>query len=201
MAKVFYGTLVSLPEGCNVDEIPDLYSLIRPKKEQQYRDFGMMTNNNFEEKMLAVLQGKPQKRMLEDRLGREIVKAMLSYNQCGFPMWLRVQGKDPKYLHPESTIFPRIPDEIIETKIDELISDGLVEGVFYKMASPCFLGFESEIVYYLERIPDTDGKPAINNTARFVANKPLREALKKMLNPYSNESQIYKHMDKNTWIL
>lgn len=196
MTKLFYATFVEIPEDCRTKEIPDLYSLVYPRKEEHHRDFGIVTND-FEEKMLALLQGRPQKRILEDRLSREVVKAILSYNQNGFPNWLRIQGKDARYTYTGSAVFPGILDNIIQTRLQELMRDGLLEGVFHGICSSCYWAFESEVIYYHERVPDSEGKPAINTTVAFARNQPLRNALEDMMKPFIYEKPLYKHTDKS----
>ena len=175
----------------------DLYSLIYPVKEQQFEDYGRVWDHLYEEKMLALLEGKPQQRLKEDRLSREIVRSILtatgSYDSRS--TWVRMEGNKTGMTTYGATKFPKTPNHDLRESLYALKGDGLLDVMFGACGDPGLWCFESEIIYWKETTTSSGKKQksVSRSKARFQANAQLREALEAMLKPFSSEKPMYAH--------
>lgn len=176
----------------------NLYSLIRPVKEQHFADFGRVWDYNYEKKMLALTNKKPQQRLQNDRIAREIVRAILSAKQWGLPTLVKLEGCRRGGVKTYGvTTFPEVSDEDIKQRLCDLFyEDGLLDVLLGNCTAPDSWCFESEIIYYKQRVPGFDEKPTMENMVKYVANKPLREALTAMLKPFEAEQPLYIHPER-----
>lgn len=110
----------------------DLYSLIYPVKEQHFADYGRIWNDNYEKKMLALIDRKPQQRLQHDRIAREVVKAILTTKDCfGADLSLAtIEGNNPIMRTVGATVFPNVSDDDVQKRLYALKNDGLLDVIF-----------------------------------------------------------------------
>ena len=134
--------------------IVNLYDLVYSVKEQQFANYGRIGDSGYEQKMLALLEGKPQQRLQTDRIAREVVRAMLTAKDSWYnsPSWVHLEGKDPKYCRTlGATTFPTIPNEEIRKRLYALNNeDGLLDVMFGGCGDSGSWCFESEIIYFCQ---------------------------------------------------
>ena len=179
----------------------DLYSLIYPVKEKHFVDYGRIWDCNYEEKMLALADGKPQQRLKNDRIAREVVRAILTATgkYGSNPSWVRMEGIGSGIRTFGATTFPEISDDDLRPRLYALMNeDGLLEVMFGGCGDSGVWCFESEIIYWEEKVTSSGAKQKsyTNSMARFEANPQLREALTAMLKPFEAEKPMYVHADR-----
>ncbi len=159
----------------------DLYPLIQPVKEAHFKTYGRVWDHDYEKKMTALKEGKPQQRLEEDRIAREVVRAILA-SDC----WVVLEGKESPIHCYGATVFPDIPNDDITNKVYGLMNeDGLLDFSIGGCCGPGKWCFESEIVYYRKK---NDEKIKL---AKYDANLQLREAIRAMLKPFEAEKALY----------
>lgn len=179
----------------------DLYSLIYPVKERHFVDYGRTWDHNYEEKMLALADGKPQQRLHNDRIAREVVRAILTATDrygCG-SSWVRMEGMGRGIRTYGATTFPEVSDDNLRQRLYALMKeDGLLDVMFGACGDPGSWCFESEIIYWEEKVTPSGAKqkPYTNSMARFEANQQLREAVIAMLKPFEAEKPMYIHPER-----
>lgn len=155
-------------------EPTDLYSLIYPVKEAHFNGYGRHSNSDYKRKMLALAEGKPQQRLQEYRLAREIVRAILTGKQ-----WIALEGEGIPIRTAGATTFPTVPDKELREHLYGLIEDGLLD-MYVQCHSANRWALESEFVWQ-------------EDTVSLIENSKLREGIVKMLKPFESEKPIYIH--------
>ncbi len=166
----------------------DLYSLIYSVKKEHFADYGINKNLGCEERMINLEYGKPEERLLQSRLAREIVRILLNAkDRCGSGSLDEViEGNDPRIKTNGAIVFSDISDYDVKPEIYALQEDGLLE-----LWSDCFYPswcLASEPIYYKEKVCGVESK---NISRKFEVNQKLREALVMMLKPFEGEEPMY----------
>ena len=179
----------------------DLYSLIYPVKEQHFADYGRTWDHNYEQKMLALADGKPQQRLQNDRIAREVVRAILTASdRYGHDSsWARMEGTGSGIRTYGAITFPQVSDDDLRQRLYALMNeDGLLDVMFGGCGDSGSWCFESEIIYWEEKVTPSGAKqkPYTNNMARFEANSKLREVITTMLKPFEAEKPMYVHAER-----
>jgi hypothetical protein len=173
------GTMVAPPQngGFSTAQIlaTDLYSSIHDAKEAQFAIHGKHCQFHYDEKMEALMQGKPQQRLQDDILARDVVRLLLTTRKP-----THLQGRNNKGWWSDVE-FPNVEDRVLRNRIHALMNeDGLLDSVF-QCHEPDYYAFESEFI-----VQPWDRNPSYLQS-EFVTNETLRIALAKMLKPFEAE--------------
>ncbi|MAH48594.1 hypothetical protein CMI37_22405 [Candidatus Pacearchaeota archaeon] len=157
----------------------DLYSLIYPVKEQQSADYGMaqVENWHYEKKMQALIDGRPQQRLQQDRISREVVRAILTGRD-----WIVLEGKNIPIMTSGATTFPEVAHDELCAHLWGLMGDGLLD-MYVRCHGANRWAFGSEYIWKRDEIS-------------LVRNSELREALTQMLSPFEAEQPMYVHSER-----
>lgn len=163
----------------------DLYDAVYSRGDEFYSKDSKWDIKKHKEQKEAIRQGRPQKRLEESRLAREIVRAILSTEDNA----VRLMGGD-KYNQSEFNqeyknliIFPDVPDKEVNHMAHTLKGDGLLDY----LAVACALGFW---VFESEGYHDGTTKRGIHQQ-KYVPNLELRKTLRTMLLPFETEAHLY----------
>ena len=183
----------TIRDTTSVKIIPvDLYSIIYSTKEAQFAKHGRNYDADYEEKMLALLEEKPQQLLQNDRIAREVIRAILSSDNN----WINVLGGREKESYCgtyKAMLFSDVSEKGIEKRLFDLKNDcGLLDSVSTWCSDPGVWCFESEILYGMDKTEIFGGgRPNFEGRAIFRANQNLRDALRKMLKPFESEKKAY----------
>ena len=151
--------------------------------------------------MLALADGKPQQRLQNDRIAREVVRAILTASdRYGHDSsWARMEGTGSGIRTYGAITFPQVSDDDLRQRLYALMNeDGLLDVMFGGCGDSGSWCFESEIIYWEEKVTPSGAKqkPYTNNMARFEANSKLREVITTMLKPFEAEKPMYVHAER-----
>ncbi len=156
----------------------DLYSIIHDTKESHFGIYGKHCEWDYEKKMEALKQGKPQQRLQEDRLSREIVRLLLATGE-------ETLLNEHNFIFGRKRVeFPNGNYSLLNERAYDLMHEGLLDFTFH-MCGPNQYAFESEFIVQ----PSLHSKGMM--TSEYRPNGVLREALTKMLMPFSAEKPQY----------
>jgi hypothetical protein len=166
----------------------DLYNIIHPVKDAQFAKYGKHSNEHYESQMQALREGRPQQRLQDDRLAREIVKALLEIENS-----VPVISIDYEHQWLDAVVIHAMPDNVVSERVGNLIDDGLLD--FYVLChEPHKYAFQSEIIKRESSMPPNAGFLC----AEFEMNGELRAALKKMLEPFDTERPLYTTLESRS---
>ncbi len=161
----------------------DLYSLVQQEKKKQFDYFGEIYRDDYKKRMAAFEKGLPQQMLEDERIAREITRAILSKSSDHYPH-THLEGEDSHVHECDAITFPDILQKDIDDKAYALYYAGLLD--FAPGCCPVFSNdwcFETEIVYK-ELIGDV-----FKVEPKF--NPELRKAITSMLKPFESEKALY----------
>ncbi len=156
----------------------DLYTIIHPTKEAHFAKHGKHCQYGYEGRMEALKQGRPQQRLQEDKLARDIVRLLLARGEP-----TSMHGRDHDGW--PGIEFPEILHDNLREKISDLMDDGLLEFTF-QCPGPNYYAFAGEFI--------TKPAPKMlagTYTRSFHPHNELRNALRRFLRPFATEKRKY----------
>jgi len=158
----------------------DLYSIIHTAKEAQFANYGKHCQWSYDAKMKALEQGKPQEKLQNDRIAREVVRILL---QVGHP--IHINGSDCEFRYGGGVIFPKTSNKEVQERVFGLMNEAGLLDFSFQCHAPNSYAFESEFI-----VRPWDINPSYMES-RFTANNTLRELITKMLKPFEAEKPLY----------
>ena len=169
----------------------DLFAIIQASKEAQFAQYGKSEGyafDKYQEALAKLREGKPQQRLQNDRLAREVARALLGADRP-----IAFEGRDAKYPSNGAFVFASYSDEEVTQRVYGLMNeDGLLDFTFYSCGSPNVFCFQTEMIYWQEerRIIGTD-KVQRSDMCKYEKNPKVREAIATMLKPFQAEKPRY----------
>lgn len=159
----------------------NVYLSIQKAKEGQFKEYGKLHFDDYDKRMVALKEGVSQQMLEDERIAREIVRAILSFHNSSCPPCLR--GRDSVYTSRD-IVFTDISQKDIDDKTNALYDAGLLAfALGFHPNHYEHWCFESEIVFK-ERIGD-------GFKIEYETNKELRRAITTMLKPFETEKALY----------
>lgn len=160
-----------------------LYDLIVPVKAVHFREHGRQCQNDYEKRMWALREGKPEQRLQKSRLARDIVRAILDDGTAP-----NIFGNGTKTFDKAGYFFPDYSEDEVTYTIGRLCQEGLVTNINH-VFGPAWWGFESEDI-----IKKSRGGSGYDGD--FVINTQLRDGLKELLGPYDHQTPQYEVLNE-----